>query len=187
MALATLDALTYAYPGAAGPALRDASLAIDGGLHVVAGPSGGGKSTLLRVFNGLVPHFHGGRISGRATVGGLDVFTTATRRLARDVGFVFQDPELQAVYASVDREVAFGLENAAVPSSEIPTRVEEALGTGADAMAAACPFCITMFEDGIKAVGAQERFGVEDISEILARALDEAPAAAASPGPGEGH
>jgi Fe-S oxidoreductase len=52
------------------------------------------------------------------------------------------------------------------------TRVEEALSTGADAMAAACPFCITMFEDGIKAVEAQERFAVEDISEILARALE---------------
>jgi Fe-S oxidoreductase len=56
------------------------------------------------------------------------------------------------------------------------TRVEEALSTGADAMAAACPFCITMFEDGIKGVGAQERFAVEDISEILARALEAQPA-----------
>jgi len=56
------------------------------------------------------------------------------------------------------------------------TRVEEALSTGADAMAAACPFCITMFEDGIKGVGAQERFAVEDISEILARTLEAQPA-----------
>ncbi|HEX8998236.1 MAG TPA: (Fe-S)-binding protein [Ktedonobacterales bacterium] len=63
------------------------------------------------------------------------------------------------------------------------TRVQEALDTGADAMAAACPFCITMFEDGIKAVGANERFGVEDIAEILARALDAAPVAAS----GDGH
>jgi len=54
--------------------------------------------------------------------------------------------------------------------------VEEALSTGADAMAAACPFCITMFEDGIKGVGAQERFAVEDISEILARTLEAQPA-----------
>ena len=56
------------------------------------------------------------------------------------------------------------------------TRVEEALSTGADALAAACPFCITMFEDGIKSVGAQERFAVEDISEILAHALEAQPA-----------
>ena len=60
------------------------------------------------------------------------------------------------------------------------TRVEEALATGADAMAAACPFCITMFEDGIKGVGAQERFGVEDIAEILARALEAQPVVAGS-------
>jgi Fe-S oxidoreductase len=58
------------------------------------------------------------------------------------------------------------------------TRVEEALSTGADAMAAACPFCITMFEDGIKAVEAQDRFQVEDISEILARALEAQPVGA---------
>ncbi|HEV2237244.1 MAG TPA: hypothetical protein VGR57_11340, partial [Ktedonobacterales bacterium] len=59
------------------------------------------------------------------------------------------------------------------------TRVQEAVDTGADALAAACPFCITMFEDGIKGVGAQDHFGVEDIAEILARALEAAPAAAA--------
>jgi Fe-S oxidoreductase len=62
------------------------------------------------------------------------------------------------------------------------TRVQEALDTGADALAAACPFCITMFEDGIKNVEAQDRFGVEDIAEILARALDEAATPAGRPG-----
>ena len=56
------------------------------------------------------------------------------------------------------------------------TRVQEALDTGADALAAACPFCITMFEDGIKGVGAADRFAVEDIAEILARALAAEPA-----------
>src|SRR5262249_22502461 len=62
------------------------------------------------------------------------------------------------------------------------TRVEEALATGADALAAACPFCITMFEDGIKGVGAQERFAVEDIAEILARSLEAAHPSSASGG-----
>ena len=127
MALATLDGFTYRYPGEVAPALFDVCVSLDGGLAVVAGPSGGGKSTFLRVFNGLVPHFHGGKVSGRARVAGLDVITTPTRRLARDVGFVFQDPELQAVYGTVDREVAFGLENLAVPAADIPGRVEEAL------------------------------------------------------------
>ena len=127
MAVAKLSRLTYAYPGGQEAALRDVCLEIEEGLTVVAGPSGGGKSTLLRVFNGLVPHFHGGRISGTAQVVGLDVIATHTRQLARNVGFVFQDPELQTVYNVVDREVAFGLENIGLPPREMAARVEEAL------------------------------------------------------------
>jgi Fe-S oxidoreductase len=53
------------------------------------------------------------------------------------------------------------------------TRVNEALETGADTLAAACPFCITMFEDGIKGVEAEERFKVMDMAEILAEALEK--------------
>src|SRR5229473_1436121 len=127
MAIATLTHLTYWYPGRVEPALKAVGLAIEDGLTVVAGQSGGGKSTLLRLFNGLVPHFHGGRIAGSAEVVGRDVIATPTRDMARHVGFVFQDPELQTVYNVVDREVAFGLENTAVPRREIAGRVEEAL------------------------------------------------------------
>jgi energy-coupling factor transport system ATP-binding protein len=127
LAVAKLARLTYTYPGAEAAALREVCLEVDEGLTVVTGPSGGGKSTLLRVFNGLVPHFHGGVISGSASVGGLDIIATHTRQLARKVGFVFQDPELQMVYNVVDREVAFGLENLAVPPREMAGRIEAAL------------------------------------------------------------
>jgi len=58
---------------------------------------------------------------------GLDVIAVPTRKMARNVGFVFQDPELQTVYNVVDREVAFGLENTGVPRRQISGRVEEAL------------------------------------------------------------
>ena len=127
MAIGTIANLNYWYPGSAEPALRDVWTVLQDGLTVVAGPSGGGKSTLLRVLNGLVPHFHGGRIAGRAQVLGFNVIETPTRKLARSVGFVFQDPELQTVYNTVDREVAFGLENIGVPTRAMAGRVEEAL------------------------------------------------------------
>ena len=127
MAIARLNHLTYWYPGASAPALNDVTTQIDEGLTVLTGPSGGGKSTLLRVMNGLVPHFHGGRIAGSAAVFGEDVIKTPTRHLARHVGFVFQDPELQTVYDVVDREVAFGLENIGMPPLEMADRVDEAL------------------------------------------------------------
>jgi Fe-S oxidoreductase len=52
------------------------------------------------------------------------------------------------------------------------TRVKEALETDAEVLAAACPFCITMFEDGVKGVEAEERLQIEDISEIIVQAIE---------------
>jgi len=127
LATALLSHLRYWYPDSATAALDDVSLEVADGITLVAGPSGGGKSTLLRVLNGLVPHFHGGRIAGNSRVGGLDTIATPTRILARTVGFVFQDPELQAVYDTVEREVAFGLENIACPPAAMRDRVDQAL------------------------------------------------------------
>ena len=98
--------LTYHYPGQARPALRDIDLRINAGEFVLlTGPSGAGKSTLLRCLNGLVPHFTGGRISGGVTVAGLDVVAAGPNRLSREVGFVFQNPEAQAVLDQVEAEM----------------------------------------------------------------------------------
>jgi energy-coupling factor transport system ATP-binding protein len=136
MAIARLNHLTYWYPQSAQSALDDVDLPIGDGITIVAGPSGGGKSTLLRVLNGLVPHFHGGRIKGSATVTGLSIIETPTRQLARTVGFVFQDPELQAVYDTVEHEVAFGLENIGLAARHMPSRIDEALrDAGAERLA----------------------------------------------------
>jgi Fe-S oxidoreductase len=52
------------------------------------------------------------------------------------------------------------------------TRINQALETNAEVVAAACPFCITMFEDGVKGVEAEEKLKIEDISEILAQAIE---------------
>jgi energy-coupling factor transport system ATP-binding protein len=125
--IARLSGVTYSYPGADVPALREVDLDIGPGLTLVVGGSGGGKSTLLRVFDGLVPQFHGGRISGSSTIDGLDTFRTPIPRLATRAGLVFQDVETQSVYGSVEREVAFGLENLGTPRAEMHDRVDEVL------------------------------------------------------------
>ena len=125
-----IEGLTYTYPAWSDrpvPALFDVDLQLRPGLTLVDGDSGSGKSTLLRLCNGLVPHFHGGSIRGRAAVCGLDVLATPTRRLARHVGFVFQEPEAGFVRGTVAREVAFFPENLGLPRPSIRQRVDEAL------------------------------------------------------------
>src|ERR1017187_8262985 len=119
--------LQYTYPETASRALDGVDLEIDSGLTLLTGASGSGKSTLLRDCNGLIPHFHGGVIGGSARVLGREVVRTPTRELAREVGFVFQDPELQAVYPSVERDAAFGLEHLGVARGEMLRRLGDAL------------------------------------------------------------
>ncbi|HEX8968997.1 MAG TPA: (Fe-S)-binding protein [Chloroflexota bacterium] len=50
-------------------------------------------------------------------------------------------------------------------------RLNEAIDTQASGVAVACPFCVTMFEDGVRALNVEERFGVRDIAEIVAEAV----------------
>jgi energy-coupling factor transporter ATP-binding protein EcfA2 len=130
MALATVRHVTFSYPGAPQPALRDVSFALERGeVILVLGPSGSGKSTLLRSLAGLVPHFHGGRFSGSVEVAGRDTRSCRPAQLAGTVATLFQDPEDQVVMARVENEVAFGLENVGVSPGEIEPRVAGALAT----------------------------------------------------------
>ncbi len=122
--------LTFSYNGTSTYALMDINLNItDGEFVLVTGPSGGGKSSLCRCFNGLIPHFHGGQISGQIEVQGLNPLEQSPKKLATRVGMVFQDPENQLIAVDVEREIAFPMENLAFARNLIARRIEESLDT----------------------------------------------------------
>jgi len=98
-----------------------------GEIAVLAGASGSGKTTLLRSINGLIPHIYPGEYTGRVVVDGLVAQETPTYELAKKIGFLFQNPENQIFMFTVERDVAFGLENLGVPRPEIVRRVDESL------------------------------------------------------------
>ncbi len=121
-------ALSFAYGASARCVLRELDLRVgEGELVLLAGPSGGGKSTLLRCLNGLIPHFHGGRFSGRVLVGGLDTREHQPRDIASVAGLVFQEPEAQSVARTVQEEIVFGMENRGFDRALMRKRLEEAL------------------------------------------------------------
>jgi energy-coupling factor transport system ATP-binding protein len=122
-----LERVTYAYPGAGRPSLRDVSVTVEPGeFAVLAGASGSGKSTLLRAAAGLVPHFHGGTFAGRLVCGGLDTREHGPGEIAAVAGTLFQDPETQVVMGTVRSELAFPLENRGWGAAAVARGVEEA-------------------------------------------------------------
>ncbi|BBL79554.1 energy-coupling factor transporter ATP-binding protein EcfA [Rubrobacter xylanophilus] len=116
------ERVCFSYPGAEQPALRGLSFAVGRGEYVgVVGPNGGGKSTLIRLLNGLLRPS-----SGRLLVAGCDP-STRPREVRRRVGMLFQNPDNGLVAPFVEDDVAFGLENLGVPREEMKIRVREAL------------------------------------------------------------
>ena len=127
----------FRYPSRDRASLIDIDLRVESGeLVLLLGDSGSGKSTLLRALLGLVPHFHGGELSGRVVTEGLDTRDHRPGEIARKAGLVFQDPESQMVMRTALREAGFGLENMGWPAGDIAARAQEALMvTGASALA----------------------------------------------------
>jgi len=120
--------LTYTYPGGMQPSINGVSIKVQKGEFVlITGPSGCGKTTLCRCFNGLIPHFYQGELKGEIIVAGMDTITHETHEMAKSVGLVFQNPENQLFALSIEKDVAFGLENLGLPREEMRQRVEWAL------------------------------------------------------------
>ncbi|MFE9423569.1 ABC transporter ATP-binding protein [Kitasatospora sp. NPDC006697] len=124
----TFDRVQVRYPDADRPALTGLDLTVpEGELCLLVGPSGAGKSTLLGLVSGLVPHFTGGRLSGRVTVDGRDTRDHRPRDLADLVGTVGQDPRARFVTDTVEEELAYGMESLGLPPAVMRRRVEETL------------------------------------------------------------
>lgn len=104
--------LSYTYPQADRPALKNINLTINKGEFILlTGPSGCGKTTFCRTLNGLIPKFYNGKMVGQVIVNGLDTAKYSTMELAQHVGLIFQNPDNQIFALTVEKDIAFGLEN----------------------------------------------------------------------------
>ena len=111
-----IDGLTYTYPGAPQPTLRDISLQIPkGDFLAVVGNNGCGKSTLCKALNGLIPHFITGTMEGSVRVCGLNTLECDVGVLAQKVGYVYQDFENQIVRPTVLDDASYSCLNYAFP------------------------------------------------------------------------
>ncbi len=122
----SVEALSYQYPNGTGKTLDDVSLDIEAGEFVLlAGRSGSGKTSLLRAACGLVPHFHGGVLSGSVRVAGRDTAECGPGELADVVGYVAQDPETQVISTTVSAELDLPLRFRGDQPAERARAVEE--------------------------------------------------------------
>jgi energy-coupling factor transport system ATP-binding protein len=120
--------LHYTYPNAKIPALKGVDLTVNKGEFILlTGPSGCGKTTFCRTLNGLIPHFYNGELEGEVTVNKLNIRDNPTYKLSQHVGLVFQNPDNQIFSLTVEKDVAFGLENQGVPKKEMVESIDWAL------------------------------------------------------------
>lgn len=101
--------------------LDDISLSLSETRIGIVGANGSGKSTFVRLLNGLQV-----ASSGIVRVDDFDAAKDG-RKLRRHVGFVFQNPDNQIVYPVVEEDIAFGLKALKLPKDEIDRRIDEVL------------------------------------------------------------
>ena len=118
--------VTYTYPLADEPSIRNVSLNIEEGkFYGIVGENSSGKTTLCAILRGFAPSFYQGDIQGEVLVYGKPIGEYGGE-LATKIGYVFQNPftQISGVKETVFEEVAYGLENFGVPVEEIVERVE---------------------------------------------------------------
>ncbi len=101
--------------------LDDISLSLSEKRIGIVGANGSGKSTFVRLLNGLQV-----ASSGIVRVDDFDAAKDG-RKVRRHVGFVFQNPDNQIVYPVVEEDIAFGLKALKLPKDEIDRRIDEVL------------------------------------------------------------
>ncbi len=123
----TLENVSFSYEqGELEGGIRDISLTIrDGEVILLCGESGCGKTTLTRLINGLIPHYHEGTLSGEVRIHGEEVSGLPLYETAKLVGSVFQNPRSQFFNVDTTSELAFGAENLGLPANEIEQRVAQ--------------------------------------------------------------
>lgn len=120
----TFEDFSFKYEAQAEPTLKHIHLTIQKGEKVlIAGPSGSGKSTLGQLLNGIIPDIHKGESSGVFTINGRDAFELSVYEKSHLVSTVLQDTDGQFIGLSVAEDLAFSLENDALPQSEIHEQV----------------------------------------------------------------
>ena len=123
--IAEINNVTHRYKGAVYNSLEGVSLSINKGeILLLCGASGSGKTSVIRLLNGLIPHYYQGEMTGDVTVKGLDISKTQLYELAGVVGTVFQNPRSQFFSVDTDGEIVFGPENIGLVPKEIIARKE---------------------------------------------------------------
>ncbi len=125
-----IEGLGVRYPARKELALTDLTLDLQAGERVgVTGRTGAGKSTLALAAAGFIPRVVRARLEGHVTIEGIATAGAAPDALLGRVGIVFATPanQLSASKLTVREELAFGLENLAVPRAEMDARIDETL------------------------------------------------------------
>lgn len=120
-----IENVTYTYPEAVAPALKEVSLSVaDGECVLLCGKSGCGKSSVIRLINGMIPNFYEGELTGSVLHDGRLVSELPLYAIAEKTGTVFQNPRTQFYTVNTTSEIAFGCENLGMPRERIVERVQ---------------------------------------------------------------